>query len=35
MQGELYVYGEPTAEIRAKLDAFGANYLMPFAGVSR
>jgi quinol monooxygenase YgiN len=32
---KLYVYGEPTAEIRAKLDTFGANYLTPFAGFSR
>jgi quinol monooxygenase YgiN len=32
---KLYVYGEPTAEIRAKLDGFGADYLTPFAGFSR
>jgi quinol monooxygenase YgiN len=31
----LYVYGQPTAEIRAKLDGFGAVYLMPFDGFSR
>ena len=32
---KLYVYGETTAEIRAKLDGFGAEYLTPFAGFSR
>jgi quinol monooxygenase YgiN len=31
----LYVYGQPTAEIRAKLDEFGAVYLTPFDGFSR
>ena len=31
----LYVYGEPTTEIRAKLDGFGAVYLTPFAGFTR
>jgi len=31
----LYVYGEPTSEIRTKLDGFGAVYLAPFAGVTR
>jgi len=31
----LYVYGQPTAEIRAKLDGFGAVYLTPFDGFSR
>lgn len=32
---QLFVYGEPTAEIRAKLDGFGAIYLAPFAGFAR
>lgn len=32
---ELFVYGEPSAEIRAKLDGFGAIYLRPFAGFTR
>jgi hypothetical protein len=32
---KLYVYGETTPEIRAKLDGFGAAYLTPFAGFSR
>lgn len=32
---KLFVYGETTPEIRAKLDGFGAEYLMPFAGFSR
>jgi quinol monooxygenase YgiN len=32
---KLYVYGETTAPIRAKLDGFGAEYLTPFAGFSR
>jgi quinol monooxygenase YgiN len=32
---KLYVYGNTTAEIRAKLDGFGAEYLTPFAGFSR
>ncbi|MEN5362742.1 hypothetical protein [Brevundimonas intermedia] len=31
----VYVYGEPTPEIRAKLDAFGAVYLAPFDGFTR
>lgn len=31
----LFVYGEPTPDIRSKLDAFGAIYLMPFGGFSR
>ncbi|MBT0667301.1 hypothetical protein HT136_02830 [Novosphingobium profundi] len=31
----LYVYGNPTAPIRAKLDSFGAVYLAPFAGFTR
>jgi quinol monooxygenase YgiN len=31
----LYVYGETTPEICAKLDGFGAQYLTPFAGFSR
>lgn len=31
----LHVYGQPTAEIRAKLDGFGAVYLTPFDGFSR
>jgi quinol monooxygenase YgiN len=30
-----YVYGETTPEIRVRLDAFGAEYLTPFAGFSR
>jgi quinol monooxygenase YgiN len=32
---KLYVYGHTTPEIRAKLDAFGAEYLTPVAGFSR
>jgi quinol monooxygenase YgiN len=32
---KLFVYGNPTAEIKAKLDGFGATYLMPFAGFTR
>lgn len=32
---KLYVYGETTPEIRAKLDSFGAEYLTPLAGFSR
>lgn len=32
---KLYVYGDTTPEIRAKLDGFGAVYLTPFAGFSR
>jgi quinol monooxygenase YgiN len=31
----LFVYGETTPAIRAKLDGFGAEYLTPFAGFSR
>ena len=31
----LLVYGDPTPEIRAKLDGFGATYLAPFAGFTR
>jgi quinol monooxygenase YgiN len=31
----LYVYGQPTAEIRARLDGFGAVYLTPFEGFAR
>jgi len=32
---KLYVYGDTTPEIRAKLDGFGAEYLTSFAGFSR
>jgi len=32
---KLFVYGETTPAIRAKLDGFGAEYLTPFAGFSR
>ena len=32
---KLFVYGDTTPEIRAKLDGFGAVYLTPFAGFSR
>ena len=32
---KLFVYGEPSAEIRAKLDGFCAIYLRPFAGFTR
>jgi quinol monooxygenase YgiN len=32
---KLYVYGEPTPEIRTKLDGFGAIYLTPFDGFTR
>jgi quinol monooxygenase YgiN len=32
---KLFVYGDATAAIRAKLDAFGAVYFTPFAGFSR
>ena len=32
---KLYVYGDPSSEIRKKLDGFGAIYLKPFAGFSR
>jgi quinol monooxygenase YgiN len=31
----LYVYGDPTPEIRAKLDTFGAIYLSPVTGFTR
>jgi quinol monooxygenase YgiN len=32
---KLYVYGEPTTEMRTKLDSFGAVYLHPFEGFTR
>jgi hypothetical protein len=32
---KLFVYGDTTPAIRAKLDRFGAVYLTPFAGFSR
>jgi hypothetical protein len=32
---KLYVYGQPTPEIRTKLDGFGAIYLTPFDGFTR
>lgn len=32
---KLFVYGDPTPEVRAKLDSFGAVYLTPFAGFTR
>lgn len=32
---KLFVYGEPTPEVRAKLDGFGAIYLSPFEGFRR
>jgi quinol monooxygenase YgiN len=32
---KLFVYGEATPEIRAKLDGFGAIYLTPFDGLNR
>ncbi|HEX8444784.1 MAG TPA: antibiotic biosynthesis monooxygenase [Allosphingosinicella sp.] len=32
---KLYVYGDPTPEIRKKLDTFGAIYLSPFDGFTR
>jgi len=32
---KLFVYGEPTAEMRETLDGFGATYLAPFAGFTR
>lgn len=32
---KLFVYGDTTPEIRAKLDGFGAEYFTPFAGFSR
>jgi hypothetical protein len=31
----LYVYGEPPADLRAKLESFGAFFLAPLAGFSR
>jgi quinol monooxygenase YgiN len=31
----LFVYGDTTPEIRAKLDGFGAEYLTPLVGFSR
>lgn len=31
----LFVYGNPTPAIKAKLDGFGATYLTPFAGFTR
>ena len=31
----LYVYGDTTPPIRARLDGFGAIYLTPFSGFSR
>ena len=32
---KLFVYGDPTPEVRAKLDGFGAIYLAPFEGFTR
>ena len=32
---KLFVYGNPTPDIRAKLDGFGAVYLSPFSGFRR
>lgn len=32
---KLFVYGDTTPAIRAKLDGLGAEYLTPFAGFSR
>lgn len=32
---KVFVYGEPTPEIRAKLDGFGATYFTPFKGFTR
>jgi len=32
---KLFVYGDTTPEIRAKLDGFGAEYFASFAGFSR
>jgi quinol monooxygenase YgiN len=32
---KLFVYGNPTPEVKAKLDSFGAIYLAPFAGFTR
>jgi quinol monooxygenase YgiN len=32
---KLFVYGDTTPAIRAKLDGFGAEYLTPLAGFSR
>jgi quinol monooxygenase YgiN len=31
----LFVYGQPTPDIRAKLDGFGARYFESFAGFAR
>ena len=31
----VFVYGDPTPEIRAKLDTFGAQYFAPFNGFTR
>lgn len=31
----LFVYGDTTPQIRAKLDGFGAEYFTPFAGFAR
>jgi hypothetical protein len=32
---DLYVYGEPSDEVRATLDGFGATYLETFGGFIR
>ena len=32
---KVFVYGDPSAEIRAKLDGFGAIYFAPLAGFAR
>ncbi|MCL9998466.1 MAG: hypothetical protein NBV68_03720 [Erythrobacter sp.] len=32
---KLFVYGDPTPDIREKLDSFGATYLAPFVGFTR
>ena len=32
---KLYVYGEPPADLRAKLETFGAVFLAPLAGFAR
>lgn len=32
---KLFVYVEPTPEIRAKLDGFGAPYFTPFNGFTK
>jgi hypothetical protein len=31
----MFVYGEPSAELRAVLDTLGASYFVPFGGFSR